>query len=79
MSTLPQPEDSVAKLDDEADIEALLRQLPDEQREAIELTFYGGLTHALIAERLQAPLGTVKSRIRRGLHAMAALHQEPAR
>lgn len=78
VSTLPVPEDSVAKLDHMADVETLLGQLPSEQREVIELTFYGGLTHVLIAERLQAPLGTVKSRIRRGLNTMAALHREPA-
>lgn len=52
--------------------------LPPDQRKCVELSFYGGLTHEEIAERLSLPLGTAKSRIRLGmgrlrqaLHAMA--------
>jgi RNA polymerase sigma-70 factor (ECF subfamily) len=41
--------------------------LPAEQRVALDLGFYSGLTHAEIAERLNLPLGTVKSRIRMGM------------
>ncbi|MGB8166028.1 MAG: sigma-70 family RNA polymerase sigma factor [Chthoniobacteraceae bacterium] len=44
-----------------------LDQIPAEQKEAVELAFFGGLTHEQIAERLAAPLGTIKARIRRGL------------
>jgi len=55
----------------EADEAAVVRQalkgLPQEQREAITLAFFGGRTHSEIAESLKAPLGTVKARIRRGL------------
>src|SRR5262245_10907394 len=54
----------------EEDLAAVRRAVSDlvgEQRQAIEMAFFGGMTHAEIAEALQEPLGTIKARIRRGM------------
>jgi RNA polymerase sigma-70 factor (ECF subfamily) len=47
-----------------------LETLPHEQREPIELGFFGGITHEEIARRTGAPLGTIKTRIRIGLRKL---------
>lgn len=51
-------------------IQAAIGSLPDEQREAITLAFFNGLTHQEIAGRTGVPLGTVKGRMRLGLRKM---------
>jgi RNA polymerase sigma-70 factor, ECF subfamily len=53
--------------EERARVRAALAEVSTEQREAIELAFFNDLTHEQIAERLGAPLGTIKARIRRGL------------
>jgi RNA polymerase sigma-70 factor, ECF subfamily len=58
---------------DDALIRKLMRQLPTDQVEAIECAFFRGMSHTEIAAHLKQPLGTVKSRIRDGLHTLRGL------
>jgi RNA polymerase sigma-70 factor (ECF subfamily) len=53
-----------------ARVRAALRELPEPQREALVLAYWGGLTSDEIAQRTTTPLGTAKSRIRLGLSRM---------
>jgi RNA polymerase sigma factor (sigma-70 family) len=58
-------------------VQAALRQLPDQQREALELAYYGGFTQTELAERLGQPVGTIKSRMFTGLARLRELLAEP--
>lgn len=62
--------DTVASTVEAERVREALATLPPEQREAIELAYFGGLTHQEIAQRTGAPLGTIKGRMRLGLHKL---------
>jgi len=51
-------------------LRAALAALTPDERQAIETTFFAGLTHAEAAARLNQPLGTIKTRIRSALHKL---------
>jgi len=59
-------------------VRTAVETLPGEQRRAIEMAFFDGLTHREIAERDGLPLGTVKGRMRLGLRRLQGLLAEPA-
>jgi RNA polymerase sigma-70 factor (ECF subfamily) len=65
-----QPVDEIIATLEGAEVRAALAAIPEDQREALVLAYYGGLTHSELAKRLDLPLGTVKSRVRRGLLAL---------
>lgn len=58
------PDETVSAAQRQARVQAVLAELPVEQREVVVLAFIDGLSHADIADRLALPLGTVKSRMR---------------
>ena len=59
-------------------VQAALAQLPDPQREAIELAYYGGFSQSELAERLGQPIGTIKSRMFSGLARLRELLDDEA-
>lgn len=66
-----QPEDIILR--DGVVLRHLLTQIPQEQAQVIEMGFFQGLTHTELAERLDQPLGTIKTRARLGLQKLRAL------
>jgi RNA polymerase sigma-70 factor, ECF subfamily len=67
---MPSPENTegeVHRRDDASQVREALQELPEDQRQVIELAYFGGFSHSEIAEQLQLPTGTVKGRMRLGL------------
>ncbi len=63
-------EEDIARRDEAATVRSALDVLPADQLKVIELAYFGGFTHTEIAEMLDAPVGTVKGRVRLGLKKM---------
>lgn len=61
------PAENTLAHDELGAIRSAVDRLPNDQRQAIEMAFFGGMTHPEIAEMLREPLGTIKARIRRGM------------
>jgi RNA polymerase sigma-70 factor (ECF subfamily) len=64
------PRDVLELREQGAALRAALVALTPDERQAIETTFFAGLTHTEAAARLGQPLGTIKTRIRSGLHKL---------
>ena len=60
----------VARRDEARTVRAAMDALPAEQCQVIELAYFGGFSHSEIAEMLEAPIGTVKGRMRLGLEKL---------
>ena len=76
--TVPDVEELATALVTAERVRAALGVLPPEQREAIELAYFGGRTYREVADELDIPEGTAKSRLRLGLRRVAAVLEPEA-
>ena len=79
-SSTPDPEATTAAAERHQFVRSALNGLSTEQREAIELAYFSGLSHTEIAAQLAQPLGTIKTRIRLGMMRLREVlgHLAPA-
>ena len=63
--------ESVERSEDRAKVRAAVERLTPVQRQAIDLAYFGGLTYREVAESLDRPLGTIKTRMRSALLALS--------
>jgi RNA polymerase sigma-70 factor (ECF subfamily) len=71
-------DEEVERREDVRQVRAALDAIPRDQRQVIELAYFGGFTHTQIAEMLDLPAGTVKGRMRLGMTKMRLALDEPS-
>jgi RNA polymerase sigma-70 factor (ECF subfamily) len=75
-SDAPDPFEISADQEERELVAKAMAELPALQQQALELAFYEGLTHTQIAQRLNQPIGTIKTRIKLGLDKLRAALSE---
>lgn len=75
----PLADDGLALADDEARLRAALKELPADQIQVVELSFFADKPHSEIAAELEIPLGTVKSRLRLAMARLKRALQDSSR
>jgi RNA polymerase sigma-70 factor (ECF subfamily) len=69
-SPAPGPDEAAWRQEQQTNVRAAVETLPADQREALRLAFFDGLSHPQVASKLEVPLGTAKTRIRAGLRRL---------
>jgi RNA polymerase sigma-70 factor, ECF subfamily len=71
-------DEEVERRDQAQEVRGALDTLPDDQRQVIELAYFGGFSHTEIAEMLALPAGTVKGRMRLGMSKLRGVMSDGA-